>query len=136
MRVKKEIEAPDLWATLLKSKQLVDVVTVGDTDNEPFSQTEQKYIAEKLTEIERYLTATEQVKAEDHQFLHNQFKYAIECSGRLGRKDWYMTIMGVLTSVVISAVFAPQRTEELFRMVAEAIAPLFKHILQLPAVAM
>ena len=132
--VKADIEAPDLWATAIQSKEFASVATTEEAENTPFSLNERKYILQKLSEIEKYLLATEQVNSKDREFVRLQFKYLAESSERLGRKDWKNGLVGVVTNIVVGAVFAPQRTQELFTMIASAFLPLFQHILQLPAV--
>ena len=132
--LKREVAAPDLWAIAIQSKEFASVATQVESDNTTFSTGERKYIVEKLAEIEKYLVTTDQVNSDHREFVHLQFKYLAESAERLGRKDWKNNLVGVITNIVIAVVFAPQRTQELFTMIASAFLPLFKHVLQLPAV--
>jgi hypothetical protein len=132
-RLRDEVDAPDLWERILKSKKLADLPVSPEVDNRPFSKKEQEYIAKHLQEIKRYMISTQDLNAEMQRAIESRIDYLIEASERMGRKDWHMTLMGIVATLVIAAVVTPERAQELFRMIANAFLPLFQSLLQLGA---
>jgi hypothetical protein len=82
-RLKKEAEAPDLWAAVGNERALSDAVS-SPLENRPFTSAEQSQIRESLHELKRYLVATESVQTERLNLVEGQFRYLEESSRRLG----------------------------------------------------
>ncbi len=77
------------------------------------------------------MISTQNLNAERLRAIESRIDYLIEASERMGRKDWHMTLMGIIATLIIAAVVTPERAQELFRMIADAFLPLFQSLLQL-----
>ena len=128
--LKREATAPDLWREIAKARS---EVTFTSKDNTPLTIEEQKYIATRTLEIKSYIFATvPSIEPAKQHLVEGQLSYLVDASSRLGRKDWYNILNSVIFSIVIAAVFAPERARELFRMVWDFFSPLIRSLPQLP----
>jgi len=58
----KELDAPDLWATIGQEKALSTAASSASLDNRPFTAAEQSFIATKLDEIKAHLAGGSAVR--------------------------------------------------------------------------
>jgi len=100
--LKKEVEAPDLWATISSEKALSAAVSSPNLDNSPLTPAEQSLIETKLDEIKAYILAGQHFTSEQAEFVQGEFAYLEESSRRFGRKDWLRVLMGVLVGQVFN----------------------------------
>lgn len=129
-RVRREYEAPDLWAMARQDHEFMQLTTVVDAINTPFTEPEQQYIGIKLDEMRDFVLASLQLDDSQRQLVEAQIEYTKEATKRLGRVDWKNvvvgTLMGLVTGLGTSAVFGPERARELFHMASNAFAPLYR----------
>jgi hypothetical protein len=45
--------------------------------------------------------------------LEARMQYLIEASNRLGKKDWLMIFISIVTGIIVAGLFAPDRAKEL-----------------------
>jgi hypothetical protein len=124
-RLREEVDAPDLWATIGQEKALSTAASSADLDNRPFTAAEQNLIAARLDEIKGFLLEGQQFDAEQLEFLDRQFAYLGEASTRMGRKDWLNVLYGGLITVVVGAALAPDAAKSLLRLAAAAFQSLW-----------
>lgn len=107
-RLKQEIDAPDLWAEVARSRQLFDVVASPMADR-LFSEDERRQVREGLDRIERYILDEIGVAAGRQQFVAQQFAYMRDATDRLQRADWLNAFRGALIGVVLGAAVPPEK---------------------------
>jgi hypothetical protein len=113
--LKREIDEPDLWATVTEEKQLVASAS-ADIENAPFSAGEMQRISIAITEMRTYVVQTGNPTEQQLQFISARLAYLEDASKRLGRKDWLTLAVGVITNIVVGVALAPDAARELFRM--------------------
>ncbi len=118
--LQKEVDAPDLWASIGQEKALSTAASSSTTDNRPFTASEQGLIATKLDEIKGYLLAGQQFSAAQAEYVEREFADLKESSTRIGRKDWLRVLMGVLVGQAINLALDPQKAKGLLQLAGSA----------------
>jgi hypothetical protein len=113
--VRKEVDAPDLWASVVGEHALSDAAS-STSDNRLFTLSERSLIAAQLEELESNVLAGQQFQAKQAEFIEGQFAYLKDASERLGRKDWLNIALGTLVTIIVSAAFAPDQAKALLGM--------------------
>jgi hypothetical protein len=124
--LRKEVDAPDLWATIGQEKALSTAVSSTRLDNRPFDAAEQSLIAAKLDEIKAYLLEGQVFGTDDAATVEREFAYLKESSGRLGRKDWLNILLGGLISIAIGLALDPERARGLLRLAGAVFQSLWE----------
>lgn len=127
--LKREIEAPDLWATIAEEKAIVLAASAEEIENNPFTPEEQKQITVHLNEIKQYLAQTQELKEQQADFANRRFDYLADAATRMGRKDWLNLAVGVITGVIIQLTFQPGFIHELWQFIANIFKPFLGGIL-------
>jgi hypothetical protein len=92
--VKRDIETPDKWAELQKKAQLLSAASDSITENSPFTSFEQNQIADQLRVMVERAQRTYSLSAAQTKALNEKLDYVAEASHRLGRKDWFLLLLG------------------------------------------
>jgi hypothetical protein len=111
--VKREASSPDLWAVAAQERGLL--LASEKLANAPFDSDQQKEIARRLDEIERYLFQTEQVPNEQVSPIKRRFAYLKDAATRLGQLDWLNLTVGTFLSVVAGAALPPEAVRAFFQ---------------------
>ena len=98
--LKREVEAPDLWAALAEEQELLGAEP-AEAVNTPFNAEEQVQVKRAIEEIRVYITATHTLEAEPLAEINRKLDYLIDASTRLGRKDWKIICVGILVTLAI-----------------------------------
>jgi hypothetical protein len=123
--IKREIEAPDLWAAVSQEKQLVEAASSSKAENTPFTPKELGYISQQLDEIKEFLFKTQPFDAEQKHFVEVRIRYLEESASRVGRVDWLNLVIATLFGIGVQAALPPDTIRELFRFVGSALSQLF-----------
>ena len=110
--LKREWQAPDLWAELLAQRRLVTAIP-SDTSNEPFNPEEQKEISRQLTEIKTYVRRTYQLSESQYEAIDARLDYFADAAKRLGRIDWRNAFIGAFLGAVLQAVLPPKPVQDI-----------------------
>jgi hypothetical protein len=116
-RVKKESEAPDLWA-MIGSEQALGLQASATTDNRLFSPQEQATIAANLEEVRTSIVTLHNLREEDRQFMDENFNYLKEASRRVGRKDWLLLTYGTLVNTAVTLAMTPPVAQGFLQLAA------------------
>jgi hypothetical protein len=111
----RELDAPDLWSTILEERALVASAT-GELPNTTFAPEEQRRISLAVNELRVFLVATGQLSNEQVRFVSSRLKHLEDAATRLGRKDWITLAIGALTNIIVGIALAPDAARELLRM--------------------
>ncbi len=123
--LKREIEAPDLWAVVSQEKQLVEAASSPKVENTAFTPKELGYISQQLDEIKEFLFKTRPLDAEQKRFVEVRIRYLEESASRVGRVDWLNLVIATLFGIGVQAALPPDTIRELFRFVGSALSQLF-----------
>ena len=94
--VKREHDAPDLWAQMEQQRRLIGDVVDQAPDNAPFGATELARVVDGLKAIRRAAQDL-QLEAAEMKRLEAGIVYVQEAAERkLGRKDWFLLACAVL----------------------------------------
>jgi len=62
------------------------------------------------------------------QSLAKKIDYLVDATGRLGRKDWLNTLIGVIFSFVLAAALAPDSARTIFLHALRAVGVLYPEL--------
>src|SRR5574341_518982 len=130
--LKREIEAPDLWAAAYEESKFTEAASATEASNEAFSVEEQKYISAQLYELEEYIRKTHNLTDEQLEFVKRRISYLEEDRKRQGRQDWIHTTIGVLFTIAFSLGLPGEAVRELFRVAATLLGKIVGTVLSLP----
>ena len=89
---------------------LAGVIDDRQVGNEAFTPAELGKIAVSFTQINVSLSARDDLTQEQLALISRKLDEMRQAAERLGRKDWVNYAMGTLTSLFITAAFAPEQT--------------------------
>jgi hypothetical protein len=130
-RVRREYDAPDLWAMALQDRKFLQPSVVEGTNTE-FTPDERGYISARLDEIRNFALASADLTIEQRELIEAEIEYTKEATKRLGRTDWKSVLVGVFFTIVVAATVTPDRAQQLLHMMAEAFTPLYKFVTMIP----
>jgi hypothetical protein len=130
--LKRELVAPDLWATLRTQSALLRVAGREETENSHFSVEERNRIQASLEQIKNDMITTRMLAADQTQILAERLDYLVDASSRLGRKDWIVTAAGALIGVVVQAALSSNATTRLLQVADHALGWLVTLTVYLP----
>lgn len=120
--LRREVEAPDLWAMAREGPTLFFVGGVV-TDNDPFTAPELAQIAAAVERTRAYLIETG-VEGEALADANAKLDYLVEASRRSGRFDWANIAFSTAWGVAVAAAFDPDRARALFEILAAPVRHL------------
>ena len=100
---------------------------VDDPSNLPFSEVERTRISESISNLNDQLKKSGDFTETQLNLINRKLDEIDSASQRLGRKDWFNYVAGTLTTLCISAAFAPEATKSLFQALNTAFSWLFAH---------
>jgi hypothetical protein len=123
--LRKEVDAPDLWATIGQEKALSTAASSVNLDNRPFTAPEQRLIATKLDEIKAYLLEGQEFAAEQGAAIDREFAYLKEAAERMGRKDWLNILLGGLFGLAVTLALEPEKARDIMRLAGTVFQSLW-----------
>lgn len=101
--LKREVETPDLWASLAQEKEMLGAEPV-EAVNTTFNAEEQVQIKQAIEEIRVYISATYSLASEPLATVNRKLDYLIDASKRLGRIDWKNIFVAALITLALERV--------------------------------
>lgn len=99
--VKRDHDAPDLWAEARKERRLSDAAGSVNEDNTPFTSEEIKLLEHSLPEVEAFIESRRALNETEKKTLRSRFKYLLSAAQRgIGRVDWVNIFVGQLVQFV------------------------------------
>lgn len=123
--LKREVDAPDLWAAIGQERQLLETSSSPETSNAPFSQQEQESISIHVREVGEYLKRVHQISDHNWSYVRPRLDYLVESSARLGRKDWLNIAINTLISIVVALALPSNAASDLFLFFKNTVRTLF-----------
>jgi len=115
--LKREIEAPDLWAAVRSEKAIVQAAAAEE--NVDFTEEEKKRLGEAITEIGAYAKTISGDEEEAHRRIEQNIEYLRGAVERLPKRDWLHTAIGVLFTIAMS--LSSEQATDLFRFAGQQI---------------
>jgi len=115
----REDSGPDLWALAAEQQKLLG--SGEGLPNTPFSPEERTRLFATLDQLRLDIAKTQQLDAKQAAALGTIVEEGKRAAERLGRKDWIMYFLGTVTSVAISAAFAPEQARHLWQLAVVAV---------------
>lgn len=125
-----ELSSPNLWELFLNASILFEGKL--DIDDKPFKIEDQKYISQKLSEIEKYLIERDNLSNENISFIKDKIMYLEERSKHLGKKDWLNILIGVSLNIAVGIALSSEAAREFFKLVGNAFSHFFSGPVFLP----
>jgi hypothetical protein len=126
--LKREIEAPDLWAEMEKYKTSVSLDFPEQVRNDPIPVYEAEEIAKKLKELADKIDELFELNTDQRRFVRKKLEYLAESARRQRSMDWVHTSIGVCVTIAMSLTLAPDKARELWQLMKSLIAP-FIHLI-------
>lgn len=127
-----ELNEIDLWASIASEKTLMVSVGASSAPDSQFDSAEQQRIQKALNEIREYLISTQNLAVDQQEVIAARLAYLEGASRRLGRKDWVIVTIGVLTNIIVTAGFGPTQAHELIQFAGKVLGWVVEHKLFLP----
>jgi hypothetical protein len=124
--VRREIEAPDLWAEVERERELVGEA-VPEIENTPFTPEEQRQVAAGLNELKEYIKQTHELSDAQVRELEGRLDYLADAASRLPRLDWRNALLGAFFATVVSGLLPGEVVRDVLSMALRALAPMFGH---------
>lgn len=107
--LKRETEAPDLWATLSGGSALTEVAASAQPgENTPFTRGELQQVEASLAQIRAAIIASHPLTADRLERIDANLKYLRESAERLGRKDWLNVAVSVVINIIMTSAVPPE----------------------------
>ena len=116
-------EIPDLWTLEVDLNLLED--PNQSVDNSSFTSRERLEISNQLQEIRNYLTATQSLTEEQFSRIEESLNEAEDASGRIGRKDWALLLIGTILTLILSGLVTPEVAQHVLTTTLQGIGHLF-----------
>jgi hypothetical protein len=125
--LKRDLETPDLWATLRQQQTMLDSPPADMDENTPFTAEEQQQIVTQLSEIRVYTKGTYELSGDQMRLLEGQLNYLEDAASRMGRIDWRNAVTGVLLGTVVNAVLPGEVARDALLMLLRSVGHMFGH---------
>jgi hypothetical protein len=106
-------------------------LTDGDPNNLRFTAAERQRITDSINRLQSEIRKIPNISQEQLDLILRKLDEMNKASERLGRKDWINYVIGTLTSIGISAAFAPDAMRAVFHSVSAAFTWFFNNPLVL-----
>jgi hypothetical protein len=130
--VKREVEAPDLWATILDERKLFEIASTPNLKNDLLNAEQQKYISVQLEEIKNHLIKIKELNIEQRHFVEDRFNYMAETLETMGIQNWIQTVIGVSITIIWTLALAPEQAKELVSLLGKVISHIVNGMILLP----
>ena len=122
--LKREVEAPDLWASIQTKREDVSRAIAPGADNSKFTEGEQELLAQKLDTIAGLLSDQLKLGDESKRLLEQQFEFLKEESKTQGRRSWMQIALGTVVTLVIEHVITNEGAQTLLNQFSQLLVPI------------
>lgn len=126
--LKKEIEAPDLWAEIEKYRTTLPLLPGEQLVNEPIPAYEVEEIASKLNLLADKVEEQFKLTNEQNQFVRSKLNYLADAAKRQPRRDWENIFIAVIINIAFNLALEPAKAQQFWQLVKSIIGP-FIHLI-------
>ncbi len=124
--VKRDVDTPDLWAEVQAEREIFTGDSFVDDDNSSFSQDEQAEIVEQVRVIKVFVQTSHVHDDAQWRSIEAKLDYIQEAAGRIGRKDWWLLVLGVMFELIATGLLPPNAVRDIITAAFHALGHLFK----------
>ncbi|WP_162823659.1 hypothetical protein [Lysobacter sp. TY2-98] len=106
--------------------KLAAAFTSSDPLNSPFTEEELLKIDASVEAVKSDIAQGGEFTPHQLEAIHRRLDEIKEGARRMGRKDWIQYFAGSITSLCVSAAFAPEATQRLFSSIGSAFSWTFQ----------
>jgi len=114
--LKREFEAPDIWAQMEKYKVAFSATLPEKLLNEPISAYEAEGINERVSILADKMEEQFGLPPEQIEFVRSKLGYLAEAAKRQRSADWVYTSLGVAVAIAMGLDMAQNRAEALWKL--------------------
>lgn len=126
--LKREIEAPDLWAEIEKYRATLPLVTGEQLVNEPIPAYETEEIYDRMQLLADKIEEEFKLNEEQSQFVRSKLNYLADAAKRQPRRDWEFMFIGVFINIAFYLVLEPVKVQQFWQFVKSIVGP-FIHLI-------
>ena len=115
--LKREIEAPDLWAEMEKYKTSVSLALPEQILNEPIPAYEAEEIAKKLEQLANKIQEQFNLTNEQNKFVRRKLNYLAEAAKSQRSVNFVYMVIGVFVTIATALTLAPDQAKELWELI-------------------
>lgn len=119
------LNSPDLWAELRREQEILSGTEYERMSNAQFTADEQLRITQQLREIKSNLAEQYSLSGERLSQVEAKLDEVEEASHRLGRKDWLNIFLGVMFTLIATAILPPEAIQHIIANVIHGLPDLF-----------
>jgi hypothetical protein len=120
-----EVNAPDLWIGLRNTKPSLGSPEERNSENTPFTVSEQLQISTVLRETKAYVKQTYELSDVEFARIEERLDEAEEASRRIGRKDWILLFSGLILTLIVTDLVTPGVAQQILTTVLHGLGHLF-----------
>lgn len=113
IRLKKEIDAPDLWSDLNKYQIAISPDVTDDGLNEIISASEAEVIANKLEFLCGEINKVYNLTSGQDSFVRKNFMYLADLAKRSRSKDWALAAISIFQFIGWGLTLTPEQRQQL-----------------------
>jgi len=114
--LRREIEAPNLWAEMEKYRISVSLALPEQVLNEPIPTHEAEEIANKMQALADKIDEQFELNTDQSQFVHSKLNYLAEAAKRQRSMDLVYTSIGFFGTIAMGLALTPDKTRELWQL--------------------
>lgn len=131
--LKREVEAPDLWAALAEEQELLHAET-SEGLNTPFNAEEQAQIKQGVDQLRTYLTNTYSLAGENLRVVNAKLDYLIGASKELGRVHWKDIFVSTVIGIAWQLALPAPGFHDMFRFAGQILRHVLSPLTSLPLI--
>lgn len=130
--LRREIDMPDLWASISSGQSSVMQATATASENTPFTDPERTQVAIFLEDIRTYIQTNAGLSPDKFNIVVEKLTYLEQAADRMGRKDWLNLFLGVLVSLTVQVGMEKSVFQNLLSVADQLFSQFLQHIILLP----
>jgi hypothetical protein len=119
------LTTPDLWEELKQVPEIVAAAQAEDASDAPFSAEERAAISGRIEEIKQQARQNPELTAEQISGIEQNLDYLVEASEHVRKKDWLMTIPGVVLGMLANDLVPQHVVQAIIATVITGLGHIF-----------
>ena len=123
--LKREIEAPDLWASATEEAGFVELSAQATRIDSVFNSQVQADLSARLAELERFIVEARDLTDAQHRFVKDQLSYLVAEAHHQKAREWINIGIGVLVQIILTIALPPEQAKSLFQLFGSIVRQVF-----------
>jgi hypothetical protein len=117
--------AADHWEEMRRRREAVSVIEAPEAENTQFTEDERRQITAQIGKVKKHVREQFELTSAQLERIDEKLDEVAEASKRMGRKDWFVFLLGTITALIITATVTAGVGGHILNMVIQGIAHLF-----------